>query len=53
MQLASTYGTKVHCVALDVTDVSAVMALPAALPADFADVSILVNNAGGALGAAK
>lgn len=42
-----------HCVALDVSDTAAVLALPAALPAEFADVSILVNNAGGALGTAK
>ena len=42
-----------HCIELDVCDVDAVMALPEALPADFADVSILVNNAGGALGTAK
>lgn len=39
--------------ALDVTDTAAVLSLPEALPADFSDVSILVNNAGGALGTAK
>ena len=52
-KLAKDYGTKVHCVALDVTDVDAVMSLPSQLPDDFKDVSILVNNAGGALGTAK
>ena len=52
-RLANDFGAKVHCVALDVTDVDAVMSLPSALPAEFADVSILVNNAGGALGTAK
>jgi NADP-dependent 3-hydroxy acid dehydrogenase YdfG len=52
-KLAKDFGTKVHCVALDVTDVDAVMSLPSQLPDDFKDVSILVNNAGGALGTAK
>ena len=52
-KLAKDIGTKVHCVALDVTDVDAVMSLPSQLPDDFKDVSILVNNAGGALGTAK
>ena len=50
---APSTGASVHCIELDVCDVDAVMALPEALPADFADVSILVNNAGGALGTAK
>lgn len=35
------------------SDTAAVMSLPEALPQAFADVSILVNNAGGALGTAK
>ena len=52
-KLRADFGAAVHCVTLDVTDVDAVAALPAALPADFADVSILINNAGGALGTAK
>ena len=47
------YGATVHCVVLDVTDTDAVLALPKSLPKAFADVSILVNNAGGALGTAK
>ena len=42
--------TEVHWVALDVRDRQAVFALPAALPAGFADVGILINNAGLALG---
>ncbi len=41
------YGATVHCVVLDVTDTDAVLALPKSLPKAFADVSILVNNAGG------
>ena len=49
-RLEQAFGAKVHCATLDVTDADAVLALPAALPAEFADVSILVNNAGGALG---
>ena len=42
--------TQVHCATLDVRDQQAVAALPASLPAEFADVDILVNNAGLALG---
>jgi NADP-dependent 3-hydroxy acid dehydrogenase YdfG len=42
--------TQVHCAALDVRDQQAVAALPALLPAEFADIDILVNNAGLALG---
>ena len=42
--------TEVHSVILDVRDREAVFALPASLPAAFADVCILVNNAGLALG---
>ena len=38
---------------LHLADTDAVLALPASLPAAFADVSILINNAGGALGTAK
>ena len=41
---------RLHTVVLDVTDKDAVFALPAALPANFAGVSVLVNNAGLALG---
>lgn len=42
--------TAVHWVALDVRDRDAVYALPEALPAEFANVDVLVNNAGLALG---
>ena len=42
--------TEVHSVILDVRDREAVFALPASLSAAFADVGILVNNAGLALG---
>ncbi|MCB1691575.1 MAG: SDR family oxidoreductase [Pseudomonadales bacterium] len=42
--------TAVHVVELDVRDRAAVFALPGALPSEFADVSVLVNNAGLALG---
>ena len=42
--------TEVHSVILDVRDREAVFALPASLPEAFADVGILVNNAGLALG---
>ena len=42
--------TRVHGVTLDVRDRDAVFALPAALPDAFADVEVVVNNAGLALG---
>lgn len=42
--------TEVHGVALDVRDRDAVFELPSQLPEAFADVEILVNNAGLALG---
>lgn len=41
---------KVHTVSLSVTDLDAVAALPSTLPKEFADVDILINNAGLALG---
>jgi NADP-dependent 3-hydroxy acid dehydrogenase YdfG len=47
-ELAAT--VPVHAVALDVRDEAAVNAAIAALPADFAEVDLLVNNAGLALG---
>lgn len=48
--LAAELGPRVLAFPLDVTDRAAVAALPAALPADFAAVDLLVNNAGLALG---
>ncbi len=47
-KLAAT--VPVHAIALDVRDETAVNAAVAALPADFAEVDLLVNNAGLALG---
>lgn len=41
---------KVHTVALSVTDLDSVAKLPSTLPKEFADVDILINNAGLALG---
>lgn len=41
---------KVHIVSISVNDTNAIKALPSALPKDFQDVTILVNNAGLALG---
>jgi 3-hydroxy acid dehydrogenase/malonic semialdehyde reductase len=43
-------GIKVHLVEMSVTDLDAVAKLPDSLPADFKNVSILVNNAGLAIG---
>lgn len=50
--IAAHYPVPMHCVALDVRDASAILALPEQLPADFRAVDILVNNAGLALGTA-
>ena len=47
-ELAAT--VPVHAIVLDVRDEAAVNATIAALPADFAEVDLLVNNAGLALG---
>ena len=48
--LAGTLGVPCHVMVLDVRDRQAVEAAIAALPADFADIDVLVNNAGLALG---
>ena len=48
--LAADLGAQVHPVVLDVRDEAAVKAAVADLPAPFAEVDVLVNNAGLALG---
>ena len=48
--LAQELGDKLLPIELDVTDAAAVAALPAQLPAAWAAVDVLVNNAGLALG---
>ncbi len=48
--LAASLPVPTHVVALDVRDRSAVEAAVGALPADFAAIDVLVNNAGLALG---
>ena len=48
--ISSYPSAQVHTVAMSVTDLSAVAALPNNLPAQFKSVDILVNNAGLALG---
>jgi len=48
--LANELGANVLPVELDVTDRAAIERVVAALPADFAEVDLLVNNAGLALG---
>ena len=50
--LAQELGDSLLPIALDVTDAEAVAALPSSLPASWADVDVLVNNAGLALGLA-
>ena len=52
-QLVDRHGAgKVHAVAFDIRDEAALRAAVAGLPADFANVDLLVNNAGLALGTA-
>ena len=48
--LTAAFGESCHAVALDVRDRAAVEAMVAALPPAFAEVDLLVNNAGLALG---
>jgi 3-hydroxy acid dehydrogenase/malonic semialdehyde reductase len=49
-QLVAELGERAHAIALDVRDRAAVDAAIAALPAPFAEIDVLVNNAGLALG---
>lgn len=49
-QLRDELGTNLHTVPLDVTDNTAVIAAIGTLPAEFAAIDVLVNNAGLALG---
>ncbi|WP_162906537.1 SDR family oxidoreductase [Algihabitans albus] len=48
--LADELGERVHPLPLDVQDRAAVEAAVASLPADFAEITLLINNAGLALG---
>jgi 3-hydroxy acid dehydrogenase/malonic semialdehyde reductase len=49
--VAAEFGAqRVHCVTVDIRDRSAVERAIAELPAEFAGIDLLVNNAGGALG---
>lgn len=50
-ELAAGLDVPVHPVVLDVRDRKAVEAMLAALPADFREIDLLINNAGLALGA--
>ena len=49
-ELAAAYPGRVHTLPLDVREANAVFAAVETLPAEFADVTVLVNNAGLALG---
>lgn len=49
-ELANELGERAHAVLLDVRDRAAVEAAVAALPARFAEIDLLVNNAGLAMG---
>ncbi|MEO7031755.1 MAG: SDR family NAD(P)-dependent oxidoreductase [Herbaspirillum sp.] len=51
-QLATELGSALLPVTLDVTDKSAIDAVLAALPAEWKDIDVLINNAGLALGTA-
>lgn len=48
--ISAAYKGGVHSVCLDVRDSAAVLRLPSELPSAFAEVDVLVNNAGLALG---
>lgn len=48
--LAAELGVKTHTIALDVTQRDAVTAAVQALPAEFAEIDVLINNAGLARG---
>lgn len=48
--LAAELGPAAHALALDVTDAAATAALPGALPEQWREIDVLVNNAGLALG---
>ncbi|AMK23949.1 MULTISPECIES: SDR family NAD(P)-dependent oxidoreductase [unclassified Sphingobium] len=50
--VAELGADKVHAISFDMRDESAIDAALATLPADFADVDLLINNAGLALGTA-
>jgi 3-hydroxy acid dehydrogenase / malonic semialdehyde reductase len=49
-ELASELGDRIHAVELDVRDRAAVESVLTSLPAPFAEIDVLVNNAGLALG---
>ena len=49
-KLAAELGVPTHCLVLDVRDRAAVESSISGLPADFAEIELLVNNAGLALG---
>ena len=48
--LVSELGARAHALCFDVRDADAALAAVASLPADFAEIDVLVNNAGLALG---
>jgi 3-hydroxy acid dehydrogenase / malonic semialdehyde reductase len=48
--LAAEFGSRVLPVTLDVRDRAAVLGVTGGLPAEFAEIDVLVNNAGAALG---
>ncbi|WP_298964416.1 SDR family NAD(P)-dependent oxidoreductase [uncultured Methylobacterium sp.] len=48
--LARDLGTRCHTIAMDVSDLDAVAALPDTLPAEFREIDVCVANAGLALG---
>lgn len=51
--LATAFKCPVHTVAFDITDRAAMEQSIATLPADFKNIDLLINNAGGALGLDK
>ncbi len=51
--LAAQFDVPVHKMLFDITDKDATLKEIAAIPQDFADIDLLINNAGGALGLDK
>lgn len=52
-ELKAEFPTQIHALTLDVRDKKAVFEAVAALPTEFKDISVLINNAGLALGTEK
>lgn len=50
-ELEKEFSANIHTICFDVTDITAIGKGLEALPSEFSDIDLLINNAGGALGA--